>query len=85
MTERKKNDYWGEANGIDDDGKEHGVSIYRRGTSFRLVDDNLREHLAPSHRKLDRESIRQEIADVLHYRDIEFAFPQNGVEFKKRS
>lgn len=84
MKNSKKCEYWGEASGLDEEGKERGVSIYRNGSSFRLVNDNLQEHVPPSHRKLNEENIRREIAEAFHYRDIEFAFPQFGLDFRNR-
>lgn len=85
MATNKRGTYWGEARGVDETGQERGVSIYRYGPSFRLVDDTLREHVAPLRAKLDRENICREIGDVFHYRDIEIAFPQHGIDFRKRS
>jgi hypothetical protein len=85
MTQSKKNAYWGEASAVDKEGKERGISIYRDGTSFRLVDDKLRQHVAHPSYKLDRESIRREIRNVFNYRDIEFSFPQYGVDLRKRN
>ncbi len=82
MTKGRKNDYWGEASGIDEEGKKRALSIYRRGSSFKLVDDNLREYLAPSNYRMNEEGIRRMIADMLHYREIEFFFPQYAAKFK---
>jgi hypothetical protein len=82
MTKGEKNDYWGEASGVDEEGKKRALSIYRHGSSFKLIDDKLREHVAPINYGMNEDGIRRVIADMLHYRDIEFSFPQYAAKPK---
>jgi hypothetical protein len=82
MKKGQNKNYWGEASGIDQEGKKRGVSIYQLERSFKLVDDNLREYVAPLHYRMNEEVIRQVISDMLHYRDIEFSFPQCAAKSK---